>query len=1565
MRLSKLTLRGFKSFADTTEFSFDEAVTGIVGPNGCGKSNVVDAIKWVLGERSSKSLRGTEMLDVIFAGSAARKPEGMASVSLTFENPLVVIDGDHLFGNTNVLPLQQAATDAASEGAPSASSGRKDDTPAETPTPPARPDSAPDAPELALGAPTIGDLATPSDLASVAGEAAATPLAAEAVDTSIRVQHPAAPNINAAAIAAGNDADSELRQIRERMLRSGRRRALPIDADVVEVERQLYRDGTSNYLINGKRARLRDIRELFLDTGIGADAYSIIEQGKVDAMLLASPQERRTIFEEAAGIAKYKQRRIEAQRKLERALQTLTSTREQLDSTERRLRIVRGQAAKARKFKELDTELAAWRAALAFELYDDLEQRLEGLTSRQADVHAQWDASSASLTQLEQARQEADLARSDVTSQLRRLEQERVSSQHASEQAAQRIDLTKRAQDELSRQTNTDRERLRVSEADETANEAAIADQGEIVAAAGERLAEAERVLSAASETRAEALSVVSEARASLGELRSTVARIERERSELSASAQSETRRAEAVREQTESFRGRIAQLNNDAEQAGKSATAARELLQNAESQHTDHAARLAELESQQSRLSDDRRRQSRSIDEVAGELARVQGRHATLHELVESRAGFAEAVRKVMKARDAGQGFDGVIAPLADLIEADASDAAPVEAALGALLQALIVPDFPSLPTRGEIEKLAGRVSFVTVRGLARGTDLGSDAPVENLATAARAHDAVNSPATPFQSDIAAFLAQGSPTDPSFSNRLLSVRSLVRLRPDDTGTQDPEALSHLLDRLLGSTYLVADLDAALLLAATAPSNSCRFVTRDGAVLEPDGRVIAGPMSAGASGEDAAQAGGLLQRRAELEALSAQLATLSQRLDTERAALEVTDREAAAAGQEAGRTRSAMSQLQRTIVAEQTRIERFQAETQRLAREKRNVEDSLSQASQRLEKIEKDRAELLSRAESLGRLHSEQSAGLAAVEVRLSEAQARADAAGEQVTSAKVDAGRLSEQLSSARREHARLESRRDDLARLKRDLLRQLEAAASRLAAHEETLKSAAAERESALSRIADLAGAMGELQQRLSEHDRTLSDLSAKVTTAREHLHVLERDRNSLELSKRELEVRRETLEDRAQEEINLDLHALYPEYREMMTACSPDDSVAAAYAARHATAAHADGIEGPEAAANDAQPAADRLVTRLVIRRINPDAAQKEIDSLREQVRKLGSVNLEAIQEEGELAARNDDLIKQVADIDDAARKLSSLIEELNQVSKDRFTEIFTRIQDHFGGADGMFRRLFGGGKAEVRLMPLMKEINGEKVQTDEIDVLESGVEVIARPPGKEPRSISQLSGGEKTLTAVALLLSIFRSKPSCFCVLDEVDAALDEGNVERFNRVVRQFTDRSHFIVITHNKRTMSSADRLFGVTMQERGVSKRVSVKFDQVAKDGSITPGTTGGVTGSDAAKAADAPRVPSHEPKDPGFFAPVAPAAPDERQAVASTLLLEPAAEPTEQTAPKRRPMRRSKLAPPPPLTQAEHAPQPGETPSSDSPLRRALDVLRADDSTPEAPAQ
>ncbi|HYE61895.1 MAG TPA: chromosome segregation protein SMC [Phycisphaerales bacterium] len=1321
MRLAKLTVCGFKSFADKTEFTFDHAITGIVGPNGCGKSNVVDAIKWVLGERSSKSLRGTEMIDVIFAGSAGRKPGGMASVALTFENPVLEVVQEEK------RPTAELAESA--EGAEERQVGKEGEQDVSISDASADPESA-----------------SPSDS-----------------DPSSPTPRNSAPSANSAVVP----------------LVSRRKRGLNFDADTVEIERRLYRDGDSEYLINGKTARLKDIREMFLDTGVGADAYSIIEQGKVDAMLLASPQERRVIFEEAAGIAKYKQRRVEAQRKLERTQANLTTTREQLESTERRLRLVRGQAVKARKFVELDSQLKAWRLALAFDQYDDLVQRLAGLTSRQADLSVQRDEGGATLAELETRKQEADLQRHELASQHKGVEQERLGAEHAVQQATQRQGMLERAVEEAQRQGQVDRQRQADIAQRLTSTETSITDQRESIAAMGESLAEAERRLQQAGSQRAEVLESLNERRQQLSQKQSSASRIDRERIGLLASIAADAKRIDGpggLKEQIERLAGKAGKLTEDEGRLAEGITAGEATTKAAAEKVKELEWELTRLEEQLGRLSTDRRERADRTKSLEQELVRIDSRRATLQEMVENRAGFAESVRAVLKAREKGDGaFAGVIAPLADLIETrsdlDAEAAAAVESALGADLQALVIENAAALPSREDLAKLPGRVTFLPMTA------------------------AAPSPHTVPSVDLA---AAGFMLD-SARARLVSLRSLVKVRGGDQA--DPR-LQDLLDRVLGRSYLVTDLDAALMLASgPLAGQHARFITRDGMTLDADGRVNAGK---GASDE----AAGFLRRRAELDTLRAQVAELSATLETERTALKGVDTEAAAMTAQLGSARQSLAQQQRTVLQEQNKLERLQADLARVQREHRGLDQESAQLADRLKKLEEDRAKLQEKAESLGRLQEEETKAAQSLEAEVKSIQLRADAAQEQMTSAKVDVSKLSEQVSGARRELSRLENSRDELTRQARDLTSHLERLESKLAEHAAAIEQCAQQIVTSKEQATTLAAQSTTLLEQLKAAEQSASTLAEQVHAARQHFNVLERDWHSLEVSRRELEVKRENMEERTQEELSVDLPREYPEYREMM-------------------------------AGGD-------------VTRIDTSEAALNIDTLKEAVRKLGSVNLEAMEEEKNLEQQNDTLVKQVADIDAARQQLEDLITTLNQVSRERFGEIFTTIQQNFGGESGMFRKLFGGGKAEVRLMPLIKEVENadgttSKVETTETDLLESGIEVIAKPPGKEPRSISQLSGGEKTLTAVALLMSIFRSKPSCFCVLDEVDAALDEGNVGRFNHVIREYTDRSHFIVITHNKRTMQSADRLYGVTMQERGVSTRVSVRFDEVGKNGEIS----------------------------------------------------------------------------------------------------------------------
>ncbi|MCB9838101.1 MAG: chromosome segregation protein SMC [Phycisphaeraceae bacterium] len=1222
MRLAKLTLSGFKSFADRTEFTFDEPVTGIVGPNGCGKSNVVDAIKWVLGERSAKSLRSKEMLDVVFAGSAGRKPSGMASVTLTFENP--VFDG--LF--------------------------EQDESGAQRPS-----------------------------------------------------------------------------------------RPLPIDADTVAVERRLDREGNSKYLINGATARLRDIRELFLDTGVGADAYSIIEQGKVDAMLLASPVERRTIFEEAAGVARFKARRLEAVRRLDRAEVNLVRVREKLESTERRLKLVRRQASKARVFQRLTTELRGLRMASLFDEHHDLLERLDGLTSRLADLDGDRRRATSDLEHAEAAKQEAELRRHDLHEAQRNAEADKAQAMHDEQQGQQRIELTGRAREEARAQIERDEAAL----GELNAEVGALSAQADSLRTAIEDLAgfveraEAEhaQVNNEASATRER----IATLRQLAGERRSAAARIDRERAALTARIEADASRLASILDEQARARDTKQRLEIERSSAEASLRESRKAIESRQEAMRAAQGRLGALDDTALTLATDQRRLAESLNELEQRRVRLESRRQTLQEMDESRAGLGDAVRRVLEQRET-EGPNGAFAPvigaLAGLIRTEAQHAEAVEAALGDSLQALVVESVGALAEHGGLARLPGRLTILPIRAALPDTGVKPHAP----------------------------------------NSLASlVRCDNRVRP-------------IIDRLLGRIMPAPSLDEAMRMAHTAPPGFWdAFVTPTGEIVSADGRIVAGPRAMNI------EAGvGLLARRAELTTLTGLVDELDGAIATERAALSSMDSRAAALDTDRDQQRAELAGLERELAGDEQRAERFRAELARIGREVPRLDEELRALGERAGTIGRDREELTERAAKLERLEADQAREAQEAETALESAQRELESSSEKLTAIRVELGQHNEKLQSTRRELGRVEADAENAGRRRHAIAEHLRQGRDKLDEHDQTIETANTRIAEARERAGAAIARLREIESDSAGAERDVTAAGERVANARTHAQRLERDWQSLEISKREVEVKRENVESRALEDLGLDLADERREYRELMAQGDVD--------------------------------------------RIDPEEVAAEIESLRDDIRKLGNVNLDAIEEETQLEEQNVDLANQVADLDEARATLETLIAQLESASRERFRETFEAIQANFAGPDGMFRKLFGGGRAEIRLIP--------DAETGEIDWLESGVEIMAKPPGKEPRAIRQLSGGEKTMTAVALLMAIFKSKSSPFCILDEVDAALDDANVERFCNVVRQFLDQSHFIVITHNKRTMQMADALYGVTMQERGVSKRVRVQLDQVGKDGRI-----------------------------------------------------------------------------------------------------------------------
>jgi chromosome segregation protein len=564
-------------------------------------------------------------------------------------------------------------------------------------------------------------------------------------------------------------------------------------------------------------------------------------------------------------------------------------------------------------------------------------------------------------------------------------------------------------------------------------------------------------------------------------------------------------------------------------------------------------------------------------------------------------------------------------------------------------------------------------------------------------------------------------------------------------------------------------------------------------------VIESDGTLRAGPLTA---------AMGLLSRRSELEAISLQVADVDHRIEVLTSELSQSNAEAKALEEQIGELRNTIYQSNTSKVELTSQIAQIGDRQSSLHRELPVVEQELNVLLDQLGKLESEENQL---AEQRQQLDADQVARQQSVEALTAQHARIADDLklwGEELTAARVALGQVQEKQLACQQHVQRQTAARAELEQQTARIIKSAESVASRRGGVERELQEAqrieAQLLEQQQTLAAEVESAAGLLQQAREE----LQALTTNVDSLRGEHGEIEQGVHQLQMRENELRIRLESLVQRTQEELQLDLPAKYAEHE----------------------------------AAGGYQPAD-----------MDWDAVGAEIKELREKIQRLGNVNLDAIGELDELEQRSTFLANQVTDLTTSKQQLEQLIDEINVESGLRFEQTFTAVRDHF---QGMFRKLFGGGKADVFLETEVEE--KQKIETEDgktayqtvlrkVDPLEAGIEVIARPPGKQPVSISQLSGGEKAMTCIALLMSIFKSKPSPFCILDEVDAPLDEANNQRFGLIVQEFLEMSQFIIITHHKRTMQIADVLYGVTMQEQGVSKRVAVKFDQVDSQGRIS----------------------------------------------------------------------------------------------------------------------
>ena len=1201
MRIKRLDITGFKSFMDRSVFTFDDGITGVVGPNGCGKSNVVDAIRWAMGEQSAKNLRGRGMEDVIFNGSETQAPLNMAEVSLTFR-----------------IEEQDVLSEPYS------------------------------------GFPEI------------------------------------------------------------------------------TITRRLFRSGESEYLINKTVCRLLDITEVFLGTGVGTKAYSIIEQGRVGLIVSSKPEDRRSLIEEAAGVTKYKSRRRAAERKMEYTEQNLLRVTDVVSELEKRLDQLSRQAKKAEKYRRLKSEVrelelhhASHRFLSLSKEQGDLLMRLSGLSSAEQDY----------LDQVRTLEATIDGRRSALeveTADLQGL-QERV---HALESGLQRDEQNLAYWEQDALKTNEQGTRARDELALLSTQQQDLVNRGEQLEhelheisgtwrqdeVDGARVQDELKMMT----LRQNELSISLDLeRVQLVTLAAKAANHESNLASLGRQKTDLTSRKERAHAEAESLRADEARLDRARSEVAKLVNQCRQLtLELAERKGIEEAALI-------------RTRQAFTENEVGvmalrEELADKKSRLHSLEEIQRGYEGFDRGVRAVML--DAGEQAraQGIFGLVADVLSTSARLEKAFEAALGERLQTILVE------TR---DQGLGLMNFL--KGHAEGRS--SFLPLESL------------PATCEQFNV---------------DR--SAPGFVAAAWEEVHCED--ALLPVVRALLQGVLVFEDLEAAQTFQRHAAAGlsggpAWTVVTLEGDVLRADGSMTGGLLEGPAVGA--------LQKKREVAELGEEVLRLTERYQ------EVLTRHHQLQKQMV-QTEDILKSLARNHHTEEMNLASQEKDLHRAA-------EDLTRLRERLGGIEAEDQHL---AQALVTLELEEEANRGEV------AHARADRAGRE------DRVRnLAEELTTLR---GAADQKAAELTSLR-----------IKVAAHTERGDATRRELERLLTQRRELSGRIGKLDASLSEGTGKLAELARRIEEARSSS---EEARGQRDILGADLETRRGGHQTalgqvREQEAVLKDLRQRLDEVTQGVAQVSLRERELVLELMHLG-----EGVRERHQVELAEQLPAYR-------ERALEEGGEEQVKELRGQLERMGEINLTAIDEHSEIEMRFNFLAGQKNDLESSLRQLREAIHKIDQTSRERFNQTFHAVNDKF---QKVFPRLFGGGRAAL-------------VLTEEGTTGEQGVEIIAQPPGKKLQSVTLLSGGEKALTAVGLIFSIFLLKPTPFCLLDEVDAPLDEGNVGRYNDMVREMSKTSQFILITHNKRTMEISDTMYGVTMEEPGISKLVAVKLrEALAHNGDL-----------------------------------------------------------------------------------------------------------------------
>jgi chromosome segregation protein len=1303
LKLKKLQILGFKSFCDRTELKFPgEGIAAVVGPNGCGKSNISDSISWVLGEQSAKSLRGVRMEDVIFAGTRDRKPTGMAEVSLTLIDPQVYE------GEVSAQPEIDVRDDMPSEDDWDEASVRA---------------TAAEATEAHVAEVQPGPLDWKEDME---GEPAENEAAAEQGPTDAQeASHEAATEQPASTEPTAPDAQAAQTNGAV-VLKIRRRKFKPVAfaKGEIMVTRRLFRTGESEYLLNGKLCRLRDIQDIFMGTGLGPESYAIIEQGRIGQILSSKPYDRRAIIEEAAGITKFKTKKRLAEARLEQSRLNLARINDIFDEVTKQMNSLKRQASKAERYARLRDEMKEKLRVVLASKFAQMGRDETGLNdSLEAvgeEIRGHAEALNAKEAEFSERTQrgysiETEIARNTQTMNALAVETERAISRRGSnqERCAELDARSAAAQAELER---AQAQMLSLTEEVQTNRSFAESAASEVAAAQHEWQAaqqssqDAAVALSDLERQQEARRHNVMEAMSSASQVRNQVIQAEEHMTALEREAMRLEREATAAQIDIESFGGKRGQIAFEFETITQTATAL--------------GARIQEIRGLIETKRKEEEEGKRNLDTLRAEYATALGKKSSLESVINEHGYSTESVKRLFQSNAMGHGFTpaGV---LADFLEVETRYEGVVEEFLRDELNYVVVKSWDSANEGMRLlqSDVDGRATFLV-----------------------HPEDA--------QAKFS-FVASNAPAPTSERHEeLVSLKNCIRVL-DGFGRSLEVVLPKLRDG-----YITADANIARNLALENPdayflsaTGECfHNVTVTGGKQRKEG-----PLSLkrelreiGKIASDLEAA--IRNEQARVQTLGRELTELSKLLSTLEEERREAEKQALTSGHALKQMESDLARTEQRLNTYRLEIERTRSarnEKELVVAEKREQAEALEQKRQALEdemKVAQQRVVSLKTArDEAAQTASQAAAHLAVVEERRRTATSALERIEALVTEAKQRVESLQTQIQSAAAEKVQREAENMQIA---------------------DRLEALSAEKSAAEATGVQLQHESDQVRARIAEIDQELKAARLELDAARER-----------------------------KSEIGTLLAKLQSDLAHMAESCL-----------------------------NELGINADELRANTEILLVEGEQLALDENAYREMRTKLdnmGPVNMMALEEFKETETRHQFLETQRKDLLESIENTQATIKEIDEFSRQKFQEAFDRINENF---QFTFRKLFGGGQAFMRL-------------TDEVNTAESGIDVVASPPGKKLQNVLLLSGGEKALTALSLLVGIFQYQPSPFCILDEVDAPLDEANIGRFTELIREMAVQTQFIIITHSKKTMSIAPVMYGVTMQEPGVSKIVSVKF--------------------------------------------------------------------------------------------------------------------------------